>query len=79
MRSNLDLKMIFSARDIASAHLMLRKAECLYQAGLIDCAQRDALVAGLAGMIRTALPSSPSPVTSEDADPPIHDAVKAVD
>ena len=51
MRNNLDLKTIFAASDIESARLMIRKAECLHQAGVIDCAEKDALVARLAGMI----------------------------
>jgi len=65
MRSNFDLKAIFAARDIESARLMLHKAECLHKAGVIDFAQKDALVAGLAEMIRTA-PSSRAKPTAND-------------
>jgi len=65
MRSNFDLKTIFAARDIESARLMLHKAECLHTAGVIDFAQRDALVAGLAEMIRTTLSSPAKPTADE--------------
>jgi hypothetical protein len=56
MRNNVDLKTIFKASDIESARLMIRKAECLHQAGVIDCAEKDALVARLAGLIAPSVP-----------------------
>jgi hypothetical protein len=62
MLNNLDLKTIFAASDIESARLMIRKAECLHQAGVIDCAEKDALVARLARMI-----AKPTPCISERA------------
>jgi hypothetical protein len=45
MRGNLDFRTIFPIKDAASAHLMLRKAEYLYQAGVIDRAERQVVAA----------------------------------
>jgi hypothetical protein len=56
MRNNLDLKTIFAASNIESARLMIHKAECLHQAGVIDCTEKDALVARLAGMLAPSVP-----------------------
>ena len=38
---SLDLELIFPIRDIASADLMMLKASCLWNAGIIDDRQRE--------------------------------------
>ena len=45
MRGNLDFRTIFPIKDAPSAHLMLRKAEYLYQAGVIDRAEKQVVAA----------------------------------
>jgi hypothetical protein len=51
MRQNMDLEVIFPIKDSASADLMLRKAEHLYQAGVIGRAERQAVIARYLDMV----------------------------
>ena len=45
MRDNLDFATIFPIKDAASAELMLKKAEHLFDAGIIDRSERQAVIA----------------------------------
>ena len=45
MREDLDFRTIFPVKDEASARLMLEKAERLFQAGVIDRADRREVLA----------------------------------
>jgi hypothetical protein len=57
---SLDLDLIFPIRDVPSADLMMLKAACLWNAGIIDDRQQELVHQRAEGFLRRDLAVTPS-------------------